>query len=120
MRSVLLGIGVLVGAFLLAAQTYNTNTGRSYGANGATLSGTTGSIGGGALLAGACASGTATVTGATVGMPAMAAPSDGTNIIALGTSIGATVTSANTVTVNVCALVALTPTSKQYAVRVVP
>jgi hypothetical protein len=86
----------------------------------ALVSGTTVSIGGGALLAGACASGTATVTGAAVGMPAIATPSDGTNIPALGTSISATVTATNTVTVNVCALLALTPTAKTYSVRVLP
>jgi hypothetical protein len=90
------------------------------GATSGMMTGTTASIGGGALLAGACASGTATVTGATVGMPTIATPSDGTNIAALGTSITATVTATNTVTVNVCALLALTPTSKTYSVRVLP
>jgi hypothetical protein len=90
------------------------------GATSGMMSGTTVSIGGGALLAGACASGTATVTGATVGMPAIATPSDGTNIPALGTSISATVTATNTVTVNVCALLALTPAAKSYSVRVLP
>jgi len=90
------------------------------GATSGMMTGTTGAIGGGALLAGACASGTATVTGAAVGMPTIATPSDGTNIAALGTSITATVTATNTVTVNVCALLALTPTSKAYSVRVLP
>jgi hypothetical protein len=90
------------------------------GATSGMMSGTTVSIGGGALLAGACASGTATVTGAVVGMPAIATPSDGTNIPALGTSISATVTATNTVTVNVCALLALTPSAKTYSVRVLP
>lgn len=90
------------------------------GATSGVMTGTTGSIGGGALLAGACANGTATVTGAATGMPAMATPSDGTNIAGIGASITATVTSSNTVTVSVCALIALTPTAKTYNVRVVP
>jgi hypothetical protein len=84
------------------------------------MSGTTGSIGGSLLALGSCSSGTATVTGAVVGMPAVATPSDGTNIAGLGVVITATVTSSNTVTVNVCALVSLTPASKTYTVRIVP
>ena len=84
------------------------------------LSGTTGSIGGSILAVGASASGTATVTGATVGMVCTAQPSDGTNIYALGANIGCTVTATNTVTVNVVAIVALTPVAKTYSVRVVP
>lgn len=82
------------------------------------LTGTTGSIGGGLLLAGACASGIATVTGADPGDPVAVSASDGTNIPALGASISGTVTSANTVTVNVCALLSLTPTAKTYTVKV--
>ncbi len=86
---------------------------------GAPLSGTTGSIGGSLLTVGASASGTATVTGATVGMVCTAQPSDGTNLYALGANIGCTVTAANTVTVNVVAIVALTPVAKTYTVRVI-
>lgn len=84
------------------------------------MSGTTGSIGGSALLAGACSSGTVTVNGAAAGMPVSVSASDGTNIPALGVGLSGTVTSANTVTVSVCAIVALTPTSKTYNVRVFP
>ena len=84
------------------------------------LSGTTGSIGGGLLAVGASASGTATVTGATVGMVCMAQPSDGTNMYAVGANVGCTVTAPNTVTVNVVAIVTLTPASKTYVVRVIP
>lgn len=84
------------------------------------LSGTTGSIGGSALLVGGCSSGTATVSGASVGQPVEVSPTDGTNIQALGVVVSANVTSSNTVTVNVCALLALTPSSKQYSVRVFP
>ncbi len=82
------------------------------------LCATTGSIGGGALLVGASASGTVTVTGAQVGMPCIAQPSDGTDMIVLGAIPVCTVTSANTVTVRVIAILALTPTAKTYVVRV--
>jgi hypothetical protein len=85
----------------------------------ASLTGTTGSIGGGALLAGTTTSGTATVTGATVGMACIAQASDGTNLIALGAQVGCTVTATNTVTVNVSALIALTPPAKTYSIRVI-
>lgn len=84
------------------------------------LTGTTGSIGGSLLALGGNANGTATVTGAVVGMPCIASPSDGTNIAALGMSIECTVTSANTVTVNAVSFLALTPPSKTYNVRVYP
>lgn len=81
----------------------------------APLSGTTGSIGGGALLAGACTSGTATVTGATTAMAIsvtpVAYPGDGTDWKAY-------VSSSNTVTVKVCGLVAVTPSATTYNVRV--
>ena len=86
----------------------------------APLTGTTGSIGGGALLAGATTSGTATITGATVGMACIAQASDGTNVVALGAQVECTVTAANTVTVNVSALIALTPPAKTYTIRVIP
>ena len=81
------------------------------------LSGTTGSVGGGLLTAGTCASGTATVTGATTSMsvtlPQPATyPGDGFEIYGY-------VSAANTVTVKVCAIVALTPTATTYNVRVI-
>ena len=84
------------------------------------MTGTTGSIGGSALLAGACSSGTVAVTGAVPGMPVSVTSSDGTNIPALGADVSGTVTSSGTVTVNVCAIVALTPASKTYNIRVIP
>lgn len=82
------------------------------------LCATTSSIGGGALLVGASASGNVTVTGAQVGMPCIAQPSDGTDMIAVGAIPVCIVTSANTVTVRVIAILALTPAAKTYAVRV--
>jgi len=86
----------------------------------AVLKGTTGSIGGGALLVGASASGTATVTGATTGMVCDAQASDGTNMATVGAAVSCTVTATNTATVNVVAIIALTPASKTYTVRVIP
>lgn len=80
------------------------------------FSGTTSSIGGGALLAGACTSGTVTVTGATTSMVAVASPNTYPGDGALW---NAQVTSSNTVTVRVCADVALTPTASTYNVRVI-
>lgn len=76
---------------------------------------TTGSIGGGALLAGACASGTVAVTNSTTAMVVTASPvtypGDGAYWMAY-------VSTAGTVTVKVCAAVALTPTASAYNVRV--
>jgi hypothetical protein len=77
-------------------------------------------MGGSALLVGACTTGTISVTGATPGQPVAISASDGTNIAALGAYVHADVTSANTVTVSVCAIVALTPPNKSYNVRVLP
>jgi hypothetical protein len=85
------------------------------------LKGTTGSIGGSALLAGACASGTASITGVAAGTPCTAACSTGIyltssvapNVYALGTASG-------TATVYVCAIVAITPTACTYAVSCMP
>jgi len=112
---VLIPLMTLVG--ILHAQSWNSNTGRN--SSQPTLSGTTSSIGGGALLAGACAAGTVSVTGAVVVSPVIVTASDGTNIPALGVAVSGTVTSAGTVTVDACALVAVTPTAKTYSVRVV-
>lgn len=85
----------------------------------AVLSGTTGSIGGSALLAGACAAGTVTVTGATTSMVATASPStDPDSTLTTGVAIYAFVSSSNTVTVRICAIVAVTPAASTYNVRV--
>lgn len=77
----------------------------------------TGSIGGGALLAGACASGTTTIAGATTtGMVAFATPE---TYPGDGFPLQVYISSANTVTVKVCAEVAGTPTASLYQVRVI-
>ena len=80
------------------------------------LSATSGSIGGGALLAGGCASGAVTVSGATTEMAATASP---VTYPGDGTLWSAHVSAANTVTVKVCAIIALTPTASTYRVRVI-
>ena len=82
---------------------------------GPSLIGTTGSIGGSLLTAGTCASGTASVTGAVVGHTVGVSSSDGTLPNALAT-LSAAVTSTGTVTVQVCAIAAVTPSSKTYNV----
>jgi hypothetical protein len=81
------------------------------------LAGTSTNIGGSALAAGACAVGTATITGATVGMPAVASPTDG-SLPGASFKVDASVTAANTVTVEVCAVSAGTPAAEFYSVRV--
>jgi hypothetical protein len=79
------------------------------------LSGTTGSIGGGALIAGACTSGTATISGATTSMDIHATPQ---TYPGDGAIWEAYVSGINTVTVKVCALIAVTPGASFYNVRV--
>ena len=81
------------------------------------LSGKTGSLGGAALAAGSCASGTAAVAGATVGVPVAVSASDGSLPSGL-TMLSAAVTSTGTVTVQVCAVSAVTPKAVSYNVRV--
>jgi hypothetical protein len=108
------------------AMRYDTTDDRLYVYNGAwkdvadhptapVLTGTTGSIGGGLLAAGTCASGTAAVTGATTAMAVAASPvtypGDGSTWLAY-------VSAGGTVTVKVCALVAVTPGASAYNVRV--
>lgn len=80
------------------------------------ISAVSASIGGGALLAGACASTATTVTGATVGMAVVATPNTYP-----GDAVywKAYVSGADTVTVKVCAAIALTPTASTYNLRVI-
>lgn len=85
-----------------------------------TLSGTTSAIGGSPLLAGACAAGTVTVTGATSSMVATTSPAaDPDSVLSTGIAIYAFVSSADTVTVRVCAIVAVTPAAVAYNVRII-
>lgn len=77
-------------------------------------------LGGGALLAGACTSGTASVTGAQTGMLVVVNPaSDPLPALTTGVAIHAWVSSTGTVTVRVCAIIAVTPNSVAYNVRVI-
>jgi hypothetical protein len=80
------------------------------------LAGTTGSIGGSALAAGGCASGTVNVTGATTSMAVVATPA-----IYPGDGMAwrPYVSSAGVITVKVCADVAGTPSASTYNVRVI-
>lgn len=84
------------------------------------LTGTSGSIGGALLVAGGCSSGTVTITGATTGMSSVASPAGGTNPDpgTLGVFWRSRVSAANTVTVDVCTVVAGTPTAATYNTRV--
>ena len=82
------------------------------------LSGTTTTIGGSLLVtAGTCTTATATVSGATTAMVAIANPSDGVHegLVSVYTYVSA----ANTVSVDECALAAVTPAARQYYVRVI-
>lgn len=80
------------------------------------LSGTTSSIGGGLLLAGACATTTVNVTGATTSMAIAVTP---VTFPGAGTTWNGYVSSAGVVTAQVCAIVAATPTASAYNVRVI-
>lgn len=79
--------------------------------------GVTASIGGSALLAGACASGTVAVTGATTAMATVASP---VTYPGNGMVWSAQVTAPAVVTVRVCAITAGTPAASTYQVRVFP
>jgi len=91
------------------------NNGAAFNVAG-TLSGTTGSIGGSALTAGQCASGTVSVSNSTSSMTVSVSPNTypGDGFIPWGY-----VSTNGTVTVKVCAELAGTPTSSTYNVRVI-
>jgi hypothetical protein len=80
------------------------------------MTGATGSIGGSALAAGACTSGTVSVTGATTSMAVVATP---VTYPGDGMAWRPYVSAAGTVTVKVCANIAGTPTASTYNVRVI-
>lgn len=94
---------------------------KAYYVNGAgpilpSLVGTSGSIGGNALVAGACSAGTVSITGADTTMVVQTTP---VTYPGDGAEWEAYVSSANTVTIKVCAIIALTPTASTYNVRVI-
>jgi hypothetical protein len=107
-----------VAAARLAA--VNINASGNGGVTTPLLAGTTAAIGGSALLAGQVAQGTVTIAGATTSMVATASPSsDPDSSLSAGIAIYAFVSAANTVTVRVCAIVAVTPAAVTYNVRVI-
>lgn len=81
------------------------------------LSGVSGSIGGGALAGGSCASGTVPVANAAVGAPVAVSASDGSLPSGL-ILLSAAVSGPGTVTVQLCAVGPMTPAAKTYNVRV--
>lgn len=110
MRKIL--IGLLVGlVFAGAAYAGIDNPGAS-----PTLNATTAAIGGSLLTAGGCASGTVAVTGSTTAMTVSITPN---TYPGDGTMMFGYVSAAGTVTVKVCGLIALTPVSSTYNVRVI-
>jgi hypothetical protein len=83
------------------------------------LTGTTGSIGGGALGAGACTTGTVAVTSSTTGMAVSVSPASDPQVDSTHAVYWmGWVSTAGTVTVRVCAVLATTPNSVVYNVRV--
>jgi hypothetical protein len=80
---------------------------------------TSSSIGGSLLTVGTPATTTVTVTGATTAMGCHANPSAG-NALLVGTFVDCYVSSANTVTLRLMGVSAVTPTSQSYDVRVLP
>jgi hypothetical protein len=87
------------------------------GCTNCTYSGTTASIGGGALAAGACTSGTSTISGVTTSMAVVVTP---VSYPGDGSIWSGYVSAAGTVTVKVCAIAAMTPAASVYNVRVIP
>lgn len=106
----LAGIGILSWRIVRAQNT------PSYIQSMAAIQATSGSIGGGALLAGACASGTVPVSLSLTGNAVIVSPNTypGDGIIWYGY-----VSANGTVTVKVCSILALTPTASTYNVKVI-
>lgn len=78
------------------------------------LSATSASIGGGALLAGACATTATTVAGVTAAMVAVVNP---TTYPGDGATWYGYVSNTNEVTVKICAIIALTPSATTYKIK---
>jgi hypothetical protein len=80
----------------------------------ATLNTTTGSLGGSGLTAGACSSTTVVISGASIGQAVVVTPAADPGV---GVWYYGFVSSSNTITVRVCAAVAMTPNATTYAVK---
>jgi hypothetical protein len=93
----------------------NGSRGRCQASTYVGLAGTTKSIGGTSLAAGACSSGTVAIAGTTTSMAVVATP---VTYPGDGDFWHGYVSAAGTVTVKVCAAVASTPTASAYNVRV--
>ncbi len=110
---------LLILAIFAIAQVPSVNSGSAVYPGSGTIStvssGTTGTIGGSLLVAGACTSGTVAVINSTTAMAVSASPvtypGDGAYWLAYVSTNG-------TVTVKVCAAVMTTPTASNYNVRV--
>lgn len=107
---------------LVAAAGINVTTGavsapdfQKSGVSIVPLAATSASIGGSALAAGACTSGTVAVAGSTTGMAVVATP---VTYPGDGSTWAGYVSAAGTVTVKVCAIAAVTPGASTYNVRV--
>ena len=110
-------IGIFLFPFVVLFAVLGINAqGPSYIQSMAAMTATTASIGGGALLAGACPNGTVTVSSSLTGNAVIVSPNTypGDGVIWYGY-----VSSNGTVTVKVCAILALTPTASTYNVKVI-
>jgi hypothetical protein len=101
---------LFLSASCLSAQTITPAPSTPY------LSGTSGSIGGSPLTPNSCTSGTVSITGSTTAMGVVVTP-----VAFPGTGIWweGYVSTAGTVTVEVCVSAAATPTAETYNVRVI-
>lgn len=112
----ILAIVIIATLYAGFVRSQNPMGGMGYPPNAPDLVGTTANIGGSLLVLGGCTTGTATVAGATTSMVAVTSPQ---TALANGVQWQAAVTSANTVTVQECALLTVTPTSTPFNVRVI-
>lgn len=108
---------VLCAVAMLGGQQYSAYNMSSTSLPVAPLTGTTGSIGGGVLIAGAANTTTVTVAGATTGQTCSVSAQGGVDI-GVGAAVQCWVSSANTVTVRETAIIGLTPAASTFRVTV--
>lgn len=112
-----MALGLLWGILASAQQPFNDGAIVRYQGVPGMLSGTSASLGGSALLLGVCVSGTVSIPGVTTGMALIVTPVSNPGVIV---NYPAYVSAPGVVTINVCALVAGTPTATQYNIRALP